>query len=151
MRRPLIAAALLLAPLAFALPAAAQQVYKWTDASGSVHYSDTPPPKGGTSKKITLSGIPQSSSSEAPQPAKEGSPHEQTSGSGEPAPQQPVTDTPENRKKLCTTLKGNLDILRDKKPVVVQEGNQAKVLDDAQRKQQQSTAEAQYKQYCPNE
>ncbi|MBT2115459.1 DUF4124 domain-containing protein [Dyella sp. LX-66] len=151
MRRPLIAAALLLAPLAFALPAAAQQVYKWTDASGSVHYSDTPPPKGGASKKITLSGIPQSSPSEAPQPAKEGSGREQTSGSAEAPAQAPVADTPDNRKKLCTTLKGNLDILRDKKPVVVQEGNQAKVLDDAQRKQQQSTAEAQYKQYCPNE
>ena len=149
MRRPLIAATLLLlAPLAMA-----QQVYKWTDASGSVHYSDTPPPKGSTSKKITLSGIAQSSS-EAAQPAKEGkegSPREQTSGSAESAPQQPVADTPENRKKLCSTLKGNLDILRDKKPVVVQEGNQAKVLDDSQRKQQQSTAEAQYKQYCPNE
>ncbi|MGO4702748.1 DUF4124 domain-containing protein [Dyella sp. 2RAB6] len=149
MRRSLIAAAVLLAPLAFALPASAQQVYKWTDAAGSVHYSDTPPPKGSSSKKITLSGIAQSSGEPA-QPAKEGTAQEKTTGSAE-APAQPVADTPENRKKLCSTLKGNLDILRDKKPVVVQEGNQSKVLDDAQRKQQQSTAEGQYKQYCPNE
>jgi len=143
MRRPLIAAALLLlAPFAMA-----QQVYKWTDASGSVHYSDTPPPKGSSSKKITLSGVTES----APAPAKSATPaHDQTSGSAE-APAQPVADTPANRKTLCSTLKGNLDILRDKKPVVVQEGNQSKVLDDTQRKQQQSTAEAQYKQYCPNE
>ena len=146
MRRPLIAATLLLlAPLALA-----QQVYKWTDASGSVHYSDTPPPKGSTSKKITLSGIAQSSSAE---PAKAGSAPARSSGESpeQVTPKQPVADTPENRKKLCGTLKSNLEILRDKKPVVVQEGNQAKVLDDAQRKQQQTTAEAQYKQYCPNE
>jgi len=146
MRRPLIAATLLLlAPLAMA-----QQVYKWTDASGSVHYSDTPPPKGSSSKKITLTGIAQSSGGE---PAKsESAPSREQAGSTpEPTPQKPVADTPENRKKLCGTLKGNLEILRDKKPVVVQEGNQAKVLDDSQRKQQQSTAEAQYKQYCPNE
>ena len=150
MRRPLLAAALLLAPLAFALPAAAQQVYKWTDANGSVHYSDTPPPKGSTSKKITLTGGTQASA-DAPQPARSGSAREQTTGSAEAPAQASVADTPENRKKLCTTLKGNLDILRDKKPVVVQEGKQARVLDDTQRKQQQATAEAQYKQYCPNE
>ena len=151
MRRPLIAATLLLAPLAFALPAAAQQVYKWTDASGSVHYSDTPPPKGNTnSKKVTLSGIPQSEAAPARSSATPDSVRERTSGSAE-APAQPVADTPDNRKKLCSTLKGNLDILRDKKPVVVQEGNQAKVLDDTQRQQQQATAQAQYKQYCPNE
>lgn len=151
MRRPLIAATLLLlAPVVISPGAIAQQVYKWTDASGSVHYSDTPPPKGNTSKKITLTGIAQSSGAE---PAKsESAPgSEQASGKPEPTPQKPVADTPENRKKLCGTLKGNLEILRDKKPVVVQEGNQAKVLDDSQRKQQQSTAEAQYKQYCPNE
>jgi len=31
--------------LAFALTAAAQ-LYRWTDASGKVHYTDTPPPAG---------------------------------------------------------------------------------------------------------
>ncbi len=41
MHRSLIAVALLLlAPLATA------QVYKWTDASGTVHYSEAPPAQG---------------------------------------------------------------------------------------------------------
>ncbi len=143
MRRPLLAAALLLlAPLAMA------QAYKWTDANGTVHYSDTPPPKGTQVKRITTTGTVQPLA----QPAHAASGESQGNAEAAPAaPAQPVADTPENRKKLCGTLKSNLDILRDKKPVVVQEGNQSRVLDDAQRKQQQTTAESQYKQYCPND
>ena len=37
--------AALLALAVVALPASAQ-MYKWTDASGRIHYSDTPPPEG---------------------------------------------------------------------------------------------------------
>ncbi|MCX7892014.1 MAG: DUF4124 domain-containing protein [Burkholderiales bacterium] len=41
-------AAMLLAALGLALaaPAAAQQVYKWVDETGRVHYSNSPPPQG---------------------------------------------------------------------------------------------------------
>jgi hypothetical protein len=30
----------------FALPAAAQQLYRWKDANGVVQYTDSPPPRG---------------------------------------------------------------------------------------------------------
>ena len=40
MTRWLVAAAL----LAATLPLAAEEVYKWVDAEGGVHYSATPPP-----------------------------------------------------------------------------------------------------------
>lgn len=143
MRRPLTAAVLLLlAPLAMG------QAYKWTDASGTVHYSDNPPPKGVQAKRITTSGSVQPLAEPA-KPASANSSSE--AASSQQQAQQPMADTPENRKKLCGTLKSNLDILRDKRPVVVQEGKEQKVLDDTQRKQQQTTAEAQYKQYCPND
>lgn len=143
MRRPLTAIALLLlAPLAIG------QAYKWTDASGTVHYSDNPPPKGVQAKRITTSGSVQPLAEPAKPSAGNTSTESQPSSQ---QAQQPMADTPENRKKLCGTLKGNLDILRDKRPVVVQEGKDQKVLDDTQRKQQQATAEAQYKQYCPND
>src|SRR5437762_3218881 len=46
-------AAVLVAALAFAFDAAAQtNVYKWTDAEGKVHFSDTPPPPQ-ASKNVT--------------------------------------------------------------------------------------------------
>jgi hypothetical protein len=42
-----------LAALLLALPAQAQQLYRWTDAQGKVHMSDKPPPEGtpGVSKE----------------------------------------------------------------------------------------------------
>jgi glutaredoxin len=45
---------LLLACLPALVPAAAQ-VYKWTDARGTVHYGDTPPPRRGASQLGTPS------------------------------------------------------------------------------------------------
>ena len=51
MHRSLIAVALLLlAPLATA------QVYKWTDASGTVHYSQEAPPQGTKYKQVKTVG-----------------------------------------------------------------------------------------------
>ncbi|SFS06724.1 protein of unknown function [Dyella sp. OK004] len=138
MRRPLTAVALLLlAPLAMA------QAYKWTDASGTVHYADSPPPKGTQFKRVTTTGTVESPVTPSEKPASE-------HASLEPPPK-PVADTPENRTKLCTTLRSNLDLLRSKQPVVTQDGGQQKLLDDTQRKQQQATAEGQYKQFCPNQ
>jgi hypothetical protein len=139
MRRPLLAVALLLiAPMAIA------QVYKWTDAHGTVHYSETPPPQGQHYKQIVTTGsakpLAQPSSS-IPEPGSENPP--------EPgATSEPVADTPENRAKLCTSLKANLETLKGSGPVVIEEGGQQKVLDDAQRKQQIATANSQYQQYC---
>ncbi|MGD9710351.1 MAG: DUF4124 domain-containing protein, partial [Halothiobacillaceae bacterium] len=52
MSRSLIAVALLLvAPLL-----AAQQIYKWTDAKGTVHYSLSAPPEGSRLQQVMLTG-----------------------------------------------------------------------------------------------
>lgn len=138
MRRPLLAVALLLiAPMAIA------QVYKWTDAHGTVHYSESPPPHGQHYKQITLTGSAEpiaQPSSPAPESA-----NPDTAGA---ATSQPVADTPENRTKLCTSLKANLSTLKGSGPVVIEENGQQKVLNDAQRKQQIATATSQYQQYC---
>lgn len=42
--------------LALAAPVAADEVYKWTDESGRVHFSSQPPPDGRESEKRTLPG-----------------------------------------------------------------------------------------------
>ena len=36
-------------------PLAAQTVYQWKDAKGVTHYSDSPPPKGGTRREVRTS------------------------------------------------------------------------------------------------
>ena len=139
MSRSLIVVALLLvAPLAFA-----QQIYKWTDAKGTVHYSQSAPPEGTRYQKVKLTGIVESGDASATQPAADNAPAQVAS----PAPA-PMTDTPANRAKLCATLKSNLATLQGSGPVLMQQGGKPTVLSDTQRKQQAATANAQYQQYC---
>ena len=141
MRRLLIATALLLAA-----PLVAAQAYKWTDAKGTVHYSDAPPPQGTKYSKVTTSGAVEPLAS--PEPAVPSSNASQTAA--KPAQSSlPVQDTPENRAKLCDSLKHNIDTLKGSGPVVMQQDGQDKLIDADQRQQQTTTAEAQYRQFCP--
>ncbi|MFC5435778.1 DUF4124 domain-containing protein [Rhodanobacter umsongensis] len=142
MHRSLIAVALLLlAPLATA------QVYKWTDASGTVHYSEAPPVQGTNYKQVKTTGTV--APLVAP-PRNTGEGEGDGSGSSEPTsePAKPVADTPENRAKLCDSLKANLAALQGSGPVVMQQDGKATALDTDQRKQQASAAQGQYNQYC---
>ncbi|GGA08533.1 DUF4124 domain-containing protein [Dyella caseinilytica] len=139
MRRPSIALALLLvAPLVSA------QVYKWTDAQGTTHYSETPPPVGTKYNQVSVSSdasTPASSSSSAAAPS---STQDSDSQSTPPLP-----DTPENRNKLCSSLKTNIGTLQGGGPVVMQGANgQQQLLNADQRKQQLDASQSQYQQYC---
>ncbi|MEW9571195.1 DUF4124 domain-containing protein [Rhodanobacter sp. Si-c] len=139
MSRSLIVVALLLvAPLAVA-----QQIYKWTDAKGTVHYSQSAPPEGTRYQQVKLASGVESGDAPAPQPATDDTP----APADNPAPM-PMTDTPANRTKLCATLKSNLTALQGGGPVVMQQGGKPVLLDASQRKQQVDTANAQYQQYC---
>ena len=140
MHRLLIAVALLLlAPLATA------QVYKWTDASGTVHYSEAPPAQGTQYSKVTTTGsVEPLSKSTAQAQAEDGS-----AGRTEPKPApKTIADTPANRKSLCDSLQSNLATLQGSAPVVMEQDGKPNALDAAQRKQQIDTAQGQYNQYC---
>lgn len=137
MRRLLIAVTLLLlAPLAIA------QVYKWTDASGTVHYSQAPPASGTNYKQIKTNGsVEPLAAPVAKNPA-------ESNSEAAAMPGKPIADTPENRGKLCESLKSNLAALQGSGPVVMQQEGKPTALDDGQRKQQIDTTQAQYQQYC---
>jgi hypothetical protein len=135
MNRSMIALTLLLiAPLVSA------QVYKWKDASGTVHYSQTPPVEGTKFKEMKPSTVVDETPAAAPTVAKtEATPAPTTTT---------VADTPENRSKLCTSLQTNLAALNSSGAVVMQQGGKQTALDDSQRKQQAAAAQTQYQQYC---
>lgn len=140
MRRLLIATALMLAA-----PLVAAQAYKWTDAHGTVHYSDAPPAQGTKYSKVTTTGTVEPLAEPAPSKPSE------TTAVAKPAPPQsslPMVDTPENRAKLCASLKSNLEALKSSGPIVMQQNGQQKLLDADQRQAQQATAQTQYQQYC---
>jgi hypothetical protein len=137
MHRSMIALALLLtAPLISA------QVYKWKDANGTVHYSQTPPPSGGTKFKEV-----KPDTSVPPTPAASTAPPAAPAATAQPAATT-MADTPENRAKLCASLQTNLAALQSAAPVVMQQGGKQTALDDSARKQQASATQAQYQQYC---
>lgn len=145
MRRLTIALALLLvAPLACA------QVYKWTDAHGTVHYSETPPPTGTKYSQVSVntgSSAPAGDSA----PAAPSSSSASSQGGGNSTPQAPVEDTPENRAKLCASLKTNISTLQGSGPVVMNNGGQQQLLNADQRKQQLDASQSQYGEYCANQ
>ncbi len=137
MRRPVLFALLLLAA-----GSAGAQAYKWTDAHGTVHYSESAPPAGTKYTSVRLTGSAQPVAAAAPV----AEPGGEAAMAAEPAT--PMADTPENRSKLCASLKSNLDTLRGSGPVVMEQDGQPKALNGAERKQQLDAAQAQYTQYC---
>lgn len=138
-RLPIVMALLLAAPLA-----SAQQIYKWTDAQGTVHYSQSAPAQGTHYQQVKLSSGVEAPTESAPaaQPISEN-----TAPAATPAPKA-MADTPANRATLCATLKSNLATLHGSGPVVVQTGGKPSLLSDIQRKQQATDANTQYQQYC---
>jgi hypothetical protein len=130
--------------------ASAQQIYKWKDASGVTHFSQTPPPTGTHYTKVHLTGESAGSSNPPASPA----PNEEGSSNAGAAPRQAASggtqpDTPSNRASLCKQLRSNITLLQSKQPVVTggDNGKQQVMSDDA-REQQLATARAQQVQYC---
>ena len=138
MRRIVTLAVLLAAcPLAFA------QAYKWKDAQGVTHYADSPPPAGTKYDKVKTTGsvVPPAGQTPPPPPAAKPEPEKPSAG--------PTADTPENRAKLCATLTSNLETLAKPQQVSVDDGKGGQVpLDDAGRKRQIETTQAQMTLYC---
>ena len=131
MRRPLIALVL----LSFA-PLLCAQAYKWKDAAGTVHYSETPPPAGTKYSRVTVTGSAEPAvAASSPPPAA--------------APAMAQADTPANRDKLCGNLQHNLEQLQGDAALNMDDGNGHVTAMDATRRQQELASEqAQYQQYC---
>ena len=91
-----------------AAPAGAQQVYSWTDANGTKHFSDTPPPPNTpTAKKLVVRNGVTSEEAEAPADAtpKEG-----------PTMAAAAGYTPEDITRNCAAARKNLDAYQAAKP-----------------------------------
>lgn len=144
MHRSLIVLALLIIPTL-----ATAQVYKWKDANGVAHYSETPPNQGTKYNEVKMNSGEVAPVATAEVNNEQGE-NNSEGGSSEPTAK-PVTDTPDNRKKLCSSLKTNLATLQGSGPVVMQQDGKPTALDAGQRKQQLATAQAQYNQYCSSE
>lgn len=144
MRRSLLTVAFLLA-----MPCAtAGDVYRWADASGVVHFSDAPPPKGTPFKIMDM----QTGVTRDPAPATAASSAATTTATAataDTAADQPATvkDTPANRAKLCSSLQTNIDLLSSDQPLTVN-ATSTEPLSAEDRATQLAAAQAQLNQYC---
>lgn len=153
MSRPSVSAALALAALAFCVAAGAQQVYKWKDANGATHYSDTPPPVGAKYDKLKINSNVATPADSTPASARSSS---SSNAEGDDLgwnsmPLKAASDTPENRTKLCQQLDSNIALLNSKQPVTSGDASTPQQnMSDVQRNQELATARAQKDQYCTN-
>ncbi len=141
----------LLLSLALAATAAqTDQVYKWTDASGIIHYTDQPPPQGTKFDKVSLDGgngradQDAAKASAVPTPA----PATTTSAATEPAAN---AGTPAQQvAKACEQARARLEILQSKFPVTEDAKGDGKpqALDDATRQSEVAKAQAAVAAYC---
>lgn len=133
---------------------AGAQVYKWTDANGTVHYADEPPANGAAYKNVktathTASEAGQDKTSRSDRHHADKAPSGKTDDSQASSR---VQDTPENREKLCDNLTSNLELLESDSPVVTRDGDGGdKVLSGDSRKQELANARQQYQQYCQDQ
>lgn len=138
---------LLLGP---AMAFADQHIYQWTDANGTTHYSDSPPPDGVKYKNmqaIADSVSPASASSSAKVAATAAATGPATPTSA--AKPKRVEDTPDNRKKMCTKLSSNMQLLQGSAPVLIGDTKgQQQSLSKDQRAKALAKTQVQYDQYC---
>ena len=149
MSRLPVSAALAFAALAVCAIAGAQQVYKWKDANGATHYSDTPPPVGAKYDKFKInSNVTTPANTEGGSVANPDANTDNSTATSQPQATN-TTDTPDNRAKLCKQLDANIAALKSNQPITAGSANGTQQsVSDEQRKQALATAQAQENQYC---
>jgi hypothetical protein len=127
---------------------ASAEMYRWVDAQGQVHYSDTPPPAGAKSEK-TLPTAPASPTSAGAPPAQKSWQEKdaefrqrQTDEAAAQAKKQKEQADEQDRKRNCELARRNLETLQSGQRVwTTDSSGQAGIMDDAGRAK--ATAEAQ--------
>jgi hypothetical protein len=150
MRNLVVASAIGLSLACIAGSASAQQIYKWKDANGVTHFSQTPPSPGTHFTRMRLTSEPDISSN--PPPAADNGENAEP-GTRAPPSTPPASstrpDTAANRAELCKQLSSNISLLQGKQPVVTGgAGGKQEVMSDNAREAQLATARAQQAQYC---
>lgn len=127
--------------------AADQQVYKWTDASGVVHFSDAPPPKD--AKDVQLMRVSGGDRPRSVDSAANGEPGSNPENGDGSTPAAAAPDPKDANAKACATARNNLEILNSKMPVsVTGPDGKALPLDDKARAAQIAAANANVELYC---
>ena len=138
----------------YAASASAQQVYKWTDAQGVVHYTTTPPPKDQQAETVKLAPEPS-----APAAAPAADVGQTTAGAKDPAAapgvdlvvkEDPAAAEREARAARCKQARTELGHLQKFGAGMTLEtrGDQRRLVSPAQLREEKARWEAQIRQDC---
>lgn len=136
----------LIVALAIALPmTAAAQVYSWTDASGTVHYSQSPPGNGIKYHIVPVRGMDHAQGpSNAPADTESDTSAPKASPSGNSA-----ADTAPSRKRFCGQLQDNIKLLQSDQMVSYTDAKGVRTpMPPERRAEELKRAQAQYQDYC---
>lgn len=149
MNRKLLLFALICVISSACMAKGSEQVYKWTDASGVVHFSDAPPPRD-TANVQTMRVSGGDRPREVTADNTENAENSAASKSGDDATQKGVVaDAKADRAKNCTTARENLSLLQSHFPVnMTGADGKAQPLDDSARTKQIGDAQALIDIYC---
>ncbi len=132
----------LITALALALPmVASAQVYKWVDASGTTHFSETPPPQGVKYQNIRT---PSTADQGAPQPASD------AASSGADAGKAKAADKRSPQlQRFCSQLESNISLLKSSQPLQRMGSDGKNVpMDNSVRAQQLKQQQQRYDAFC---
>lgn len=139
----------LLIALSFTAVSAAQaeQVYKWTDAKGVTHFTDSPPPKDVSKDKVTRLEVAkdQPSSSQSSTNTNSSMPtssaQESPGSAAEVNPAQQLADA-------CTKARSQVELLQSNHQVVMERNGKNEQLDDTAKKAELVKAQERVAAYC---
>lgn len=138
--------------LLMAVPAlASAQVYQWTDAHGTTHFTAQPPPAGVKYRTLKLPAQGPRMDSAAPPhqgmntPSRPATEHQRASKN-----QEQGAGTPQ-LKHFCAQIQSNISLLKSNQSLQsLDASRKARVLDEQARKQQLKQQQQRYKAYCEN-
>lgn len=132
---------LMLALLAVSAPAAAAEMYSWTDANGVKHFSDSPPPPNvAKAKKLKVQGGVTTTTAEGEQKAPD-----KDAG---PALAAAAGYSPEDIKRNCEVARKNLGVVEAQKLPLDADGNPVDAEAAKQRQAQIDKSNQQIKLFC---
>ena len=138
---------LLLALLAVCLPAAATDMYSWTDANGVKHFSDSPPPANVShaQKFKVKGGVTTTSSGDGDDQHKD-----EAAKSAGPALAAAAGYAPDDIKRNCDIARKNLTLLDAQKPALDSYGVPLNADAAKNHQNQADKANQQIKLFCSN-
>jgi len=137
---------MLIAAVGAAAAAHAADAYKWVDANGVVHFSDTQPAPELKAEKVRVGGGTKAQATEPPAAA-----DDQKSVDAKPAPATLVAAADKQESEArCQQARASLELLQSKRPVGLDNGSGAKpvALDDQARQQQIGSLQVIIGTYC---